>query len=75
MPIKFEFELDEEDLEFFRRIIEQKALDRPRAEIHDIAAATREPPCGGGRWRCASRRTIRATRTSEATESRSAAES
>lgn len=40
MPIKFEFELGDEDLEFFRRIMAQKSLDRPRAEIGDVEEAT-----------------------------------
>lgn len=42
MGIKFEFELDDEDLAYFRRIVESKGLARPGVGVDDVVNATTE---------------------------------
>jgi len=42
MGIKFEFELDDEDLAYFRKIVEAKGLVRPDAEIDDVLRSTEQ---------------------------------
>ncbi len=42
MGIKFEFELDEQDLRYFQNIIESKGPSRPDIDLEDIVSATRE---------------------------------
>jgi len=42
MGIKFEFELDEQDLRYFQNIIESKGPSRPDLDVADIVKATRE---------------------------------
>ena len=42
MGIKFDFELDEQDLRYFQNIIESKGPSRPDLDVGDIVTATRE---------------------------------
>ncbi len=42
MGIKFEFELDDEDLAYFRKIVESKGLVNPDGEVDDVLSSTRQ---------------------------------
>lgn len=42
MGIKFEFELEEQDLRYFQNIIESKGPSRPDLDVGDIVEATRK---------------------------------
>jgi len=42
MGIKFDFELDEQDLRYFQNIIESKGPSRPDIDVGDIVESTRE---------------------------------
>jgi uncharacterized membrane protein YkvA (DUF1232 family) len=42
MGIKFEFELDDDDLAYFRRIVEAKRLAQPDLDVEDVIRATRD---------------------------------
>ena len=42
MPIRFEFELDDDDLAHFRKIIEQKRVGQRGIAVSDLDSAVRE---------------------------------
>lgn len=42
MPLRFEFELDDEDLAYFQKVIEERKHGHQDVEIQDIVTATRE---------------------------------
>lgn len=42
MGMKFEFELDDDDLAYFRKIVESKGLARPDLKVEDVVRSTKE---------------------------------
>ncbi|MGD1976971.1 MAG: DUF1232 domain-containing protein, partial [Gammaproteobacteria bacterium] len=40
--MKFEFELDDDDLAYFRKIVESKGLARPDLKVDDVVRSTRD---------------------------------
>lgn len=42
MGMKFEFELDDDDLAYFRKIVESKGLARPDLKVDDVVRSTRD---------------------------------